>query len=149
MTIKERLDIRAGVKDNDYLGNIMSAMQNIGEETQQINEGDKIALLILERIVQAEVEELAELDKTARSTGGFSSTEDKAQTTPITTPLQSTALNIIPYDEDEIAPRVLRMKKEDIVSCEHIPIRSPIWTNYTDGNSIERRTPDIGYAIGR
>ena len=44
LTIKKRLDIRAGVVDNDYRGNIMVAMQNVGEEVQQIKEGDKITI---------------------------------------------------------------------------------------------------------
>ena len=66
LTIKKRLDTRAGVVDNDYRGNIMVVIQNVGDVEQQIKEGDKIAQLILESIVQVDVKETTELEATVR-----------------------------------------------------------------------------------
>lgn len=39
LTVKQRLDIRAGVTDNDYIGHVLVAMHNIGDEPQSLPAG--------------------------------------------------------------------------------------------------------------
>jgi deoxyuridine 5'-triphosphate nucleotidohydrolase len=47
---------------------------NFSDEPFQVNRGDRIAQLILERIAHAEVVEVDELSDTERGAGGFGST---------------------------------------------------------------------------
>jgi dUTPase len=44
------------------------------QHTQSVKRGDRVAQLILERIVTPEVAEVADLDDTARGAGGYGST---------------------------------------------------------------------------
>ncbi|KAF0744596.1 hypothetical protein LEN26_003024 [Aphanomyces euteiches] len=72
---KSHLDVGAGVIDEDYRGNVGVVMFNHGSEDFHVRPGDRIAQLILERIVSnAPVEEVEELTETDRGDGGFGST---------------------------------------------------------------------------
>lgn len=68
------IDISAGVVDSDYRGEVSVIMVNNGDEGFLVDARMKIAQLILERIVTPTVEEVLELDSTARGKGGFGST---------------------------------------------------------------------------
>ena len=76
LTIKQQLDVRAGVIDSDYRGNIIVAMHNIGAEERNLEQGTKIAQLILEKISNVVIEEVNELPATERGTNGFGSTDN-------------------------------------------------------------------------
>ena len=68
------IDIGAGVIDSDYRGNIGVVMFNHSETPFLIKKGDRIAQLICEKIVYADVLVLNSLDMTKRGDGGFGST---------------------------------------------------------------------------
>ena len=74
LTFKYGIQIGAGVVDSDYTGEIKVIMFNHGENDFNIKTGDRIAQLILEKILTNELEEVEELVKTDRGAGGFGST---------------------------------------------------------------------------
>ncbi|MDR3587190.1 MAG: dUTP diphosphatase [Desulfosporosinus sp.] len=63
-----------GVIDADYRGEIQVLMHNSGPQPVIINSGDRIAQMVFMPVFQALFEEVAELQDTARGTGGFGST---------------------------------------------------------------------------
>ncbi|GEM12793.1 DUTPase Dut [Rhodotorula toruloides] len=71
---KHMIDTGAGVIDADYRGEVKVLLFNHAREDFQISTGDRIAQLILERIVTPEPLEVASLTETARGAGGFGST---------------------------------------------------------------------------
>merc|ERR1711911_219198 len=56
LTIKHMLDIKAGVIDRDYRGELKVVMYNYSHENYQVKKGDKIAQLILEVVEELDVE---------------------------------------------------------------------------------------------
>lgn len=74
LAAKYRIDVMAGVIDADYRGTIKILLINHGDAPYNIIKGDKVAQLILERIVTPEVQVVDELDATQRGQGGFGST---------------------------------------------------------------------------
>jgi dUTP pyrophosphatase len=74
LTVKNGIHVGAGVVDADYRGEVGVVLFNLGQEDFHIQPGDRIAQLVLERIVMAPVEEVEELDETVRGAGGFGST---------------------------------------------------------------------------
>ncbi|MBI2576079.1 dUTP diphosphatase [Candidatus Woesearchaeota archaeon] len=64
----------AGVVDSGYRGEIKVVLINLGKETMQIQEGMRIAQLLIQPIVSVEVAETDQLDPTKRGEGGFGST---------------------------------------------------------------------------
>ncbi|GAA5934272.1 hypothetical protein JCM10213_003748 [Rhodosporidiobolus nylandii] len=71
---KHMIDTGAGVIDADYRGEVKVLLFNHAKEDFQVNAGDRIAQLILERIVTPEPQEVASLGDTVRGAGGFGST---------------------------------------------------------------------------
>lgn len=72
---KNSIWVNAGVIDIDYEGECKVILENHGTEDFVIKKGDRIAQLILEKIVDnAEVSVVDELPKTIRGSGGFGST---------------------------------------------------------------------------
>ncbi len=63
-----------GTIDSDYRGEIKIILFNHGKEEFTVNNNDRIAQMILMPILKAEFEEVEELPKTARDSGGFGST---------------------------------------------------------------------------
>lgn len=63
-----------GTIDADYRGEIKVALINLGQTSFIVNRGDRIAQLVLAPVFQAQLEVVAELDKTTRGTGGFGHT---------------------------------------------------------------------------
>ncbi|MBS6295931.1 MAG: dUTP diphosphatase [Dialister sp.] len=63
-----------GTIDNDYRGKIGVPLINWGTEPFTINDGDRIAQLVVARYERAEFEEVDELSGTKRGNGGFGST---------------------------------------------------------------------------
>jgi len=74
LAVKHFLDVGAGVVDADYRGPLGVVLFNFGKEDYQVREGDRIAQLVLERIVTPDVLEVESLDDTQRGEGGFGST---------------------------------------------------------------------------
>ncbi|NCO17316.1 MAG: dUTP diphosphatase, partial [Alphaproteobacteria bacterium] len=63
-----------GTIDSDYRGPLGVALINLGAEPYTIRHGDRIAQMVVAPVVQARFEAVAELDETARGSGGFGST---------------------------------------------------------------------------
>ncbi|KNC85980.1 dUTP pyrophosphatase [Sphaeroforma arctica JP610] len=71
---KHHIDVGAGVIDGDYRGNVGVVLFNHAQTDYNVAKGDRVAQLILEKYVVAEIEEVQELDETVRGAGGFGST---------------------------------------------------------------------------
>ena len=63
-----------GTIDSDYRGEIKIILFNHGKEEFVINNDDRIAQMILMPVIKAEFEEVEDLPKTIRGSGGFGST---------------------------------------------------------------------------
>ena len=85
MAIKRQIDIRAGVIDSDYTGNIQVALHNIGQESQTLPKHTKVAQLIIERIANVTIKETEALEFTTRGEKGFGSTGETNHANPQST----------------------------------------------------------------
>jgi len=63
-----------GTIDSDYRGEIKVILFNHSKEEFIINNNDRVAQMILMPIIKAEFEEVEDLPKTLRGSGGFGST---------------------------------------------------------------------------
>ena len=63
-----------GTIDSDYRGEIKVIIYNHGEKDFIINNGDRIAQMILAPVVKMELEEIDNLPETVRGESGFGST---------------------------------------------------------------------------
>lgn len=70
-----------GTIDSDYRGELKVILINHGAEPFAIARGDRVAQLVLAPVVQAAWDEVADLDETARGSGGFGSTGGHAKLT--------------------------------------------------------------------
>ena len=76
LTVKRKLDVRAGVVDSDYRGEIIVVLHNMGDTTQKFEKGDKIAQMILECCGKSSPNEWSmQLDDTDRDQKGFGSSD--------------------------------------------------------------------------
>jgi len=71
---KHFLDTGAGVIDADYRGEVKVLLFNFSEVDYEVKQGERIAQLVLERIVTPEVVEVETLEVSVRGAGGFGST---------------------------------------------------------------------------
>ncbi len=63
-----------GTIDSDYRGEIKLIVINLGDKAYTLKRGERIAQMVFSRLIQAELEEVAELDTTERGQGGFGHT---------------------------------------------------------------------------
>lgn len=63
-----------GTIDSDYRGELRVAVVNLSKETFTFTHGMRIAQLIIAPVAHARIDEVEELDETARGAGGFGST---------------------------------------------------------------------------
>ena len=68
-----------GTIDADYRGELKVILINLSREDFRIARGDRIAQLVLAPVTLAAWDEVAELDDTARGSGGFGSTGGHAK----------------------------------------------------------------------
>ena len=68
---------KVGVVDSDYRGELMVALHNHSDLMQSIENGERIAQLVITPYVTANFIESEELDDTERGEGGFGSTGKK------------------------------------------------------------------------
>ena len=64
----------AGVIDESYRGELQVVMINLGQAPHTFEKGQKIAQLLVQPITYSTIQEVQELDETARGRGGFGST---------------------------------------------------------------------------
>ncbi len=63
-----------GTIDADYRGEVMIAVVNLSRQPYTIQRGDRIAQMVINKVVQAEIHEVNQLEETDRNTGGFGHT---------------------------------------------------------------------------
>lgn len=76
LAVKNGISTGAGVIDADYRGEVRIVLFNHSSKDFEIKKGDRIAQLVLEKIVNADIVEISaeQLDETERGAGGFGST---------------------------------------------------------------------------
>lgn len=74
LAAKHFIDVGAGVIDQDYRGNIGVVLFNFSDKEFVVKKGDRIAQLILEKILICNVQLVDDLENTNRGEGGFGST---------------------------------------------------------------------------
>lgn len=73
LAIKNGIDVLAGVIDSSYRGEVCVVLYNTSKNIFNINEGDKIAQLIIEAHYNMELEQVSELESSNRGNLGFGS----------------------------------------------------------------------------
>ena len=68
---------KVGVIDADYRGEIMVALHNHSETEQTVEEGERVAQLVIAPFLTVDFFEIEELTNTQRGAGGFGSTGRK------------------------------------------------------------------------
>ena len=71
---KNSIKTMAGVVDSGYRGEIQVVLKNLGHEDFEIKKDMKIAQILIQPVVQANLVLKDNLDETARGHGGFGST---------------------------------------------------------------------------
>jgi dUTP pyrophosphatase len=74
LAAKSGIDVLAGVIDQDYTGEIGVVLLNTDDKTHVYRRGERIAQFIVEAYLHCDLEEVHDLDSTARGDGGFGST---------------------------------------------------------------------------
>eukprot|EP00523_Entomoneis_sp_CCMP467_P011085 CAMPEP_0168721646 /NCGR_PEP_ID=MMETSP0724-20121128/2191_1 /TAXON_ID=265536 /ORGANISM="Amphiprora sp., Strain CCMP467" /LENGTH=220 /DNA_ID=CAMNT_0008768297 /DNA_START=16 /DNA_END=678 /DNA_ORIENTATION=+ len=108
LALKKGIDVGAGVIDADYRGPVGVILFNWGSEDFNIQQGDRIAQMILEQIVLPIVEEVVdgELPETTRGAGGFGSTgvssssSSSSSTDPVNKKQRTVSPSNGPNDDD-------------------------------------------------
>ena len=65
---------KVGVIDSDYRGQVVVVLHNHGTEPQTVEQGERIAQLIITPVLTPAYEEVKELSSSQRGAGGFGST---------------------------------------------------------------------------
>ena len=77
LAVRAGIAVGAGVVDADYRGEVCVLLFNHGEEDFVVSPGDRVAQLVVERILTPDImviDRLAEDDDTGRGEAGFGST---------------------------------------------------------------------------
>lgn len=63
-----------GTIDSDYRGVIQLILVNLGPQPYTVTKGARLAQMVVQEVLKAEIEEVEELEDTVRSAGGFGHT---------------------------------------------------------------------------
>lgn len=74
LAAKNGVHVMAGVVDSGYRGEIKVIIKNLGDENFVIEKNSKIAQMIIQPFLSAQVEEVKELSESERGEKGFGST---------------------------------------------------------------------------
>ena len=76
LALKKGLSLPNGIGtiDSDYRGELKIIFVNLGKEDKEINDGDRIAQMVIMKIERPDIEEVEILGDTERSQGGFGHT---------------------------------------------------------------------------
>ena len=77
LTLQNGIICILGTVDADYTGSIGIIIINLSKDKFVINDGDRIAQLVIKRVEQAEFELVDKLDETERGNNGFGHTGTK------------------------------------------------------------------------
>jgi len=123
MAVKHQIAVNAGVIDSDYTGEIKVGLANISDQEYRVQKGDRIAQLIMEKIVESDCYQVPKLGETDRGQRGFGRTvTSKAQICEISArafgkfyPQPDTTTGILKYN-----------KKEGQISLESVNISTEL-----------------------
>ncbi len=73
LAVKDGIDVLAGVVDAGYRGEVKVCLYNCGEKAFQIESGDRIAQILIQKIEDVELVETDNLETTQRGDDGFGS----------------------------------------------------------------------------
>lgn len=68
------IDVKAGVIDCDYRGEVKVLLHNSGVHDYHINVGDRVCQMLIHKVIDCNVEVVTCLSATKRGEGGFGST---------------------------------------------------------------------------
>jgi dUTP pyrophosphatase len=74
MSVKNGIDVLAGVVDSGYRGEIKVCLLNTSREWMDIKEGDRIAQILFQKVPHFQLQEVEILQNSDRGEGGFGST---------------------------------------------------------------------------
>src|SRR3989344_8597685 len=74
MAAKNGIKSLGGVMDCDFRGEMGVVLINLADQPYEVLKGDKIAQLLIQPVVAAQIQVVQELDETQRGLGGFGST---------------------------------------------------------------------------
>jgi dUTP pyrophosphatase len=63
-----------GTIDADYRGEVKIAVINLGQAPYTVHRGDRVAQMVIQKVYQADLQPVQQLDETSRNTGGFGHT---------------------------------------------------------------------------
>jgi len=141
MAVKYRIAINAGLVDSAYTGEIKVVLASMGNQDYQAKNGDRIAQLIAEKILESDYYEVQTLEKTNRGQQGFGSTgASKAQICEIS----ARAFGRF-YRRPDTTTGILKYsKKERCISLESVNISTELAINsgrYQKQRKLEEMVP--------
>jgi len=74
LALKEGIKTMAGVGDSNYRGEYKIVLLNTTNQYYYIKKGQKIAQILIQPVMRAEIQEVQELSDTSRGVGNFGST---------------------------------------------------------------------------
>ena len=74
MSVRNGIDVLAGVVDSGYRGEIKVCLLNTSREWMDIKEGDRIAQILFQEVPHFQLQEVEILQNSDRGQGGFGST---------------------------------------------------------------------------
>jgi len=119
MAVKHQIAVNAGVIDSDYTGEIKVVLVTMSDQEYRIQKGDRIAQLIMEKIVESDCYQVPNLGETDRGQQGFGYTgTSKAQICEIS----ARAFGKFHQRPDTITGILKYNKKEGRISLESVNI---------------------------
>eukprot|EP00435_Cladocopium_sp_Y103_P040980 s704_g11.t1 len=115
------IEVSAGVIDRDFRGEVKVLIRNLSGREFWVRQGDRIAQLIVEKVMEVEVSQVESLSETTRGRRGFGSTGIEGPVEDALFPpraIRSLRLgsNYIPEEDSENHPRRTRVQAEDLLS---------------------------------
>jgi len=77
LAVKHGITVNAGVIDQDYTGEIGEILVNLFNYDYHVQQGERIAQLIPEKVLDTQCQEVTRLEDTKRGTKGFGSTDTR------------------------------------------------------------------------
>ena len=148
------MNVLAGVIDPDYTGEIVVVIFNFGEISRTIVQGQRIAQVIFENILNPTVQIVKQLPITSRSDNGFGSTDEQF-TLPTSDSTSSELISSLPNkhdkDEETIIPTIKSLKSDLNVSIEmpyNISLSLNPFDNYTHRTlQVKGNHPLLGLSL--
>lgn len=74
LAAKHSMHVLAGVVDSGYRGEVKVVLINLGNGDFSVTKSMRIAQILIQPVISADIEEVDSLDETSRNQGGFGST---------------------------------------------------------------------------